>query len=176
MKKKTYDIPAYKVGIIKITNGIEAKYSVDDYIDAEKDGNVMIIPFEDVDGLEVQEVQQLIKTEELMVQFYYGYTAWRINNSTSTTYETYKNVRNNQTGLSSGRFTLFLYIDEETLEKNKTTPVDQVVEHLLEDFYTDLTDAEKKCACCFFERYQDKDYKVTNQRVKKLIENNNQEK
>ena len=176
MKKKTYDIPAYKVGIIKITNGNEGKHSRDDYSDAAKNGDVMVIPFEDIDGLEVQEVQQLIKTKELMVQFYYGYTGWKINASPFSTYGHYKNDRNNAMSSTKGIFTLYLYIDEETLEKNKTTPVDQVVEHVLEDFYTNFTDAEKKCACCFFERYQDKDYKLTNQRVKKLIENNNQKK
>ena len=174
MKKKTYDIPAYKVGIIKITNGIEGRYSPDDYTAAAEDGNAIIIPFEDIDGLEVQEVQQLIKIKELMVQFYYKYTGFGINAPTS--YNAYKNNRNNMMTSTNCKCTLYIYIDKETLEKNKTTPVDQVVEQVLEEFYTDLSDEEQKCARCFFERYQDKDYKVTDQRVKKLIENNNQKK
>lgn len=164
MKKNTYDIPAYKVGILKITDGGETNYSCDDYYDAAEDGNILVIPFEDIDGLEVQEVQDLIKTKELMVQFYYGYTGWQTNN------------RNNLVLKKSGRFTLYLYIDAETLEKNKTMPVDQVVEHTLEEFYNNFTEEQKKCARCFFERYQDKDYKITNQRIKKIIENNNQKK
>lgn len=61
-----------------------------------------------------------------------------------------------------------VFIAEEILEKNTQMPIDRLIEKTLEEHYAELEPEHKRICQCFFQRYQDKSYKVTNERIKRL--------
>ena len=157
MKKKTYDVPAYKVGLILIEGERNIEHSKEDYELAIKTQREIVVPFEDVDGLSVREVQALLSTKEIYLCFYYRFQS-----------ESLKNNRMAQN--EAGIFKVGVHISEfkeETLDK----PIDEVIENTLEDMYDILEPEQKRFAYCFFERYQDKNYKKTKKRIKRLEKN-----
>lgn len=159
MKKQTYDVPAYRVGIVQIRNSDPSvSYTPEEYERAIKERRAYIMPFEFVDGLECQEVQTFLKIKDVMLEFYVEHNSRSLDGFTSQI----------QT-----RTEAWIYIDGDLLEENKTTPIDQVVEYSLEEFYDEMDPLQKRCANCFFERYQDKSYELTKERVKRLEEKKN---
>ena len=60
------------------------------------------------------------------------------------------------------------YLDEEMLNSEQQTPIDQVIERTLEENYNKFDSQGKRVCNCFFERYQDKEYEVTKDRIKRL--------
>ena len=61
MKENTFDVPAYKFFAMKINDG-RVSHTIDDYkflIDNGFSNNIMLIPFENIDGLEVQLVHKV---------------------------------------------------------------------------------------------------------------------
>lgn len=158
MKKKTYDVPAYKVGLILIEGEENIEHSIYDYEWAIDKGKEIIVPFEDVDGLSVREVQEWLHIEEIYLQFYYQFQSQnlkinQISKHAATAYKTWFFIGN---------------IQEEDLD----TPIDQVIENTMEKLYDTMDDEAKTYIHCFFERYQDKSYDITKERIKRL-ENNN---
>ena len=160
MKKQTYDVPAYKVGIVVIPGKKNVEHTIEDYQSAIETKQAIIVPFEDVDGLLVKEVQELLNTKEVFLQFYNQYQNWDLKIC-------------NQLSLNLGRkFKLWFFIGN-ILEENLTIPIDRLVENTIEDLYDTLDSEQKRCAHCFFERYQDKSYELTKERIKRLEENKN---
>ena len=154
MKKNTYDVPAYKVGLVLIEGEQNIEHSKEDYELAIKTQREIVVPFEDVDGLTVREVQSVLKTKEIYLCFYYRFQSEILKN---------RGMVQNEAGI----FKVGIHIagfSEETLEK----PIDEVVENTLEDMYNTLEPEQKQFAHCFFERYQDKSYKKTKKRIKRL--------
>ena len=159
MKKQTYDVPAYKVGIVQIKNSDPSvSYSPDEYESAISEKRAFLIPFEAVDGLECQEVQKFLKVKDVMLEFYADFNSKGLDGFLEKRHI---------------RFETWFYIAGDWLEENKTTPIDQVVETALEEFYEEMDPLQKRCAHCFFERYQDKSYELTKERIKRLEENKN---
>ena len=60
------------------------------------------------------------------------------------------------------------YLDEQMLNREPQTTIDQAIERTLEENYNRFDSREKRVCHCFFERYQDKEYELTNERIKKL--------
>ena len=158
MKKQTYDVPAYKVGILAIQNERNKNHTVEDYQRAIDSQRVTIVPFEDVDGLLVSELQELLGLKEVMVQFYYKYQTQEIVRSSRMHYD------------QAIVYAMWFYIGEDILEENLSKPIDQVIEEILEELYDKQDETEQRYANCFFERYQDKSYELTKQRIKRLTE------
>ena len=155
MKKNTYDVPGYKVGIIVIPNSPEKEHEIEDYQKSIDEKKAIIVPFEDVDGLFVNDVLSLLQTKSIFVQFYSQYQNLDLKN-------------HNQMSLSIGRkFGVYIFIGN-ILEENLTMPIDELVGDTIEELYDTLDDEQKRYAHCFFERYQDKNYKATKKRIKRL--------
>ena len=76
MRENTFDVPAYKFFAWKINDRLKY-HSYDDYkFSISKTNNsIIIIPFENIDGLKVQEVQTLLSTSEIVVSggLYYSF-------------------------------------------------------------------------------------------------------
>lgn len=151
MKKQTYDVPAYKFGIAKISCSQKGEsYSVQDYQYALQNARCAVIPFENVDGLTMEEIKDFIGIKELHFLSYMRYE-----DQTADIKENY--------------FVMMqVYVDEQLLNKNSNTPIDQIIEKTLEDNYDKFDYRQKKACCCFFERYQDREYELTKERIKRL--------
>lgn len=155
-KKKTYDVPAYKVGILVIRGEDNINHTIKDYQRAIAEKKITIVPFEDVDGLTISEVQELLKTKEIMLQFYHQYQTWML-------------YSNNRVDLNQGIYLKsYIYVGDDILEENLLKPIDQVIENTIEELYDTFDSDQRRAAHCFFERYQDKKYKLTKQRIKRL--------
>ena len=164
MKKNTYDVPAYKMGIVLINRGERQYFEPRDYSRAISAGKVKIIPFEAVDGLLVSEVQDILKNKELYIQFFCSYQNKTLKENNEFTLQEHINLRKS------------LYFDRNVLTQNLAKPVDQVIEEELERLYKHMDEKDKRFANCFFERYQDQNYELTKQRIKRLEQQKKQNK
>ena len=158
MKKNTYDVPAYKMGIVLINRGEHQYFELRDYSRAISTGKVKIIPFEAIDGLLVSEVKDILKNKELYIKFFCSYQNITLKENNESTIQEQINLRYG------------LYFDSNALSENLNKPVDQVIEEGLEKIYKNMNEKDKRFANCFFERYQDQNYELTKQRIKRLEE------
>ena len=60
------------------------------------------------------------------------------------------------------------YIPEEFLDDKEMERIDKIIEENMSEDYINYDDFHKKMARCFFERYQDRSYKKTKKRIRKL--------
>ena len=153
MKNNTYDVPAYKFGIVKIEveGTTPDKYFPSDYECAITSGQCTIIPFENVDGLTVDDVTSFLKTKELHLIAYVSYEKAYIGGC-----GVFRDI------------VMQIHADNNLLDHNPTKTVDKVFEKILESHYNHMTDKAKRVSNCFFERYQDKSYEDTKSRIKRL--------
>ncbi|MBO5120465.1 MAG: hypothetical protein J6C28_02105 [Bacilli bacterium] len=160
MKENTFDIPAYKVGIVMIQNERNVPHESEDYEQAVNEERVIFVPFEDVDGLSVKDVRRWLGINEIMLYFYCRYQA--------------KSFGRNVIGHHQGTiFKPWFYIGEEVLDERENMTIDKAIEQTMEELYPEMNDEQKSCIHCFFERYQDKTYAKTRQHIKRLQEQNN---
>ena len=150
MKKQSYDVPAYRFGIVKINGSQKGQsHSVLDYQNALASADCIIIPFENIDGLTMSEIQQFIRLKEVHFIAYQYYEAVPMEK-----YE-YNIIAQ-------------AYLDEQMLNGEPQTPIDQAIERTLEENYNKFDSQGKRVCHCFFERYQDKEYEITKDRIKRL--------
>lgn len=150
MKENTFDIPAYKFFVMKINDGRAAHslVSYNDYIkDLDKFSDLIKIPFENIDGLTIAEVRDLLNQTDLLL-------------ACATTYQIDKDWQ---------RFDIIktIYIDLDYDDIKKET-IDKAIEKWMMLFYNENDEITRKVYRCFFERYQDGSYEKTKERIKKL--------
>lgn len=160
-EKETFDIPAYKFGVLKLEenynellefsgNSSEMLFHI--LTKSIKNGEIMIIPFNNVDGLTTGEVKDVLNLKGPLVMGCY---------SECTIY-------------SQGTKTKSMYIlhtfalAKEEVETNMDKPFDQMIEGLLEDIYPNAKENVKRIIRCFFERYQDITHQDTVERIQKI--------
>ena len=159
MRENTFDVPAYKFFVMKINDG-RISHTIDDYkflIDNGFSNNIMLIPFENIDGLEVQLVRGLLKTKDL---FLLGTMYYKPINFIKN----YDEI-NQPVNICDIRA---VYFDKSDLDKNCQKTVDKLWEEHMEEKYSSSDDYTKKMYRCFFERYQDGSYEKTKERIKRL--------
>ena len=159
MRENTFDIPAYKFFAMKINDG-RVSHTIDDYkflIDNGFSNNIMLIPFENIDGLEVQLVRGLLKTKDL---FLLGTMYYKPINFIKN----YDEI-NQPVNICDIRA---VYFDKMDLDKNCQKTVDKLWEEYMEENYISSDDYTKRMYRCFFERYQDGSYEETKKRIKRL--------
>ena len=154
MKENTFDVPAYKFFVLKINDGLSSHnvsyYNF--YLSKTNPRDINLIPFENVDGLEISEIRDLIGTNEVFV---FG----------SLYYERWNNSNNHIDNIANIKP---IYLSKEYLDNRKDKTIDKVCEEYMEDHYVDSSDSTRRMYRCFFERYQDKNYEKTLDRVRKL--------
>ena len=153
MKENTFDIPAYKFFAMKINDG-RVSHTSDHYnflITNNYMDNSILIPFENIDGLDVEEMRTLLQTDEIVIL---GTTHYEGKCSDDPLY-----VLDN-TGI--------LYFPREYLDERKNMSIDKICEEYMEEDYMNNNEPMKRMYRCFFERYQDGSYEKTKERIKKL--------
>ena len=156
MKENTFDVPAYKFFVLK-TNDSRRTHNIDYYnslisMSTPTPSDITLIPFENVDGLEISEIRDLIGTNEVFV---FG----------SLYYERWNNSNNHIDNIANIKP---IYLSKEYLDNRKDKTIDKVCEEYMEDHYVDSSDSTRRMYRCFFERYQDKNYEKTLDRVRNL--------
>lgn len=152
MKPDTFDIPAYKFGIVKIDYAMSyEEHQLEDYQHELLQGRCTIIPFENIDGLTVEEVKSMLKIKEAHFAAYTSYETGQGNNDIR-----YINI------------ILRMHAKAPLLEEYADTPIDYIVEKMFEECYGQLNSIQKRVCNCFFERYRDKSHQDTIERIKKL--------
>ncbi len=156
MKNETYDVPGYKFGILKINDHDyysqkmrENNSELNDIIDKAIDyRHAEVIPFDYVDGLKLKEVQAIIGGELPIIACCY--------------------VEYISSGFTVNISLLQRYIfSEEYIREQQEEPIDKAIEKLCVSNYN-FSDDFKRMANCFFERYQDKSYLATKERINKI--------
>lgn len=154
MKENTFDVPAYKFFVLKIADGIR-EHNYNHYHSFTSTGThyspVTFIPFENVDGLEVDELRRLIGTNEV---FILGATYCELNSTMGP--------------ISKFGNTIEIYFGKDFLDHKKNMTIDAICAEAMEEKYVTRNDREKRMYRCFFERYQDKSYKKTKERIRKI--------
>lgn len=158
MKPDTFDIPAYKFGLLKLNGdalkkGKITESALNNAINAGiRFKQLNLIPFEDVDGLLTSEVRSLLKIEgPLILVYYIGYKSYTIQES-------------------GVKFIGTTVLDDNFIERYPGKTIDELFEIAFENNYRNLTDENlKKAANCFFERYQDNTHQDTIKRINKLV-------
>lgn len=152
MKENTFDVPAYKFFAWKIDDG-QVSHTLDDYkFLFDNDGSMISIPFENIDGLKVVEVQTLLSTSEIVIS---GGSYYSLNYGKNGTF---------------GKFDIvnLFYFHSDYLNEHREETIDKLLEKLMEREYVSIDESIKRMHRCFFERYQDGSYEKTKERIKKL--------
>lgn len=160
--KDSFDIPAYKFGIIKLNNDVALKLleranenipMTFDFIKQICQFNELsLIPFDDVDGLTIKEVQEALKIRGSIIMSCYNHV----------------NFLNPQKNHSQVNLLNSFILLKDEVEANQNTPIDQAMEKMLENGYSNYPEEVKKMCRCFFERYQDKTHQDTVDRINKI--------
>ncbi len=149
MKENTFDVPAYKFLVVKIGDG-KKSHTYDEYQEYIRTYNVCIyFPFENIDGLEVEEVRHLLGTKEIMIV-------------AATSYN-----NDNYDDINIDINTVY-YLPENFLNDKNMERIDKVIEENMSENYMSYPDFQKKIVRCFFERYLDGSYRKTKKRIRKL--------
>lgn len=153
MRENTFDVPAYKFFAWKI-NDVKKYHSYDDYNYSISNTNNRIIffPFENIDGLKIQEVQSLLSTSEIVIAG--GLYCTSIMVKVETLYN-FDKVN-------------WFYFGSNYLKEHRDETIDKLLEEYMESDYMSKDEYTKRMYRCFFERYQDGSYEKTKERIKKL--------
>ena len=153
MRDNTFDVPAYKFFAWKINDG-QKYHTYDDYNYSISNTNNRIIffPFENIDGLKIQEVQSLLSTSEIVIAgslyCHFNYGEGR---------DSYNFDKAN-----------WFYFDPNYLKEHRDETIDKLLEECMERDYMSKDEYTKRMYRCFFERYQDGSYEKTKERIKKI--------
>ncbi len=147
MKENTFDIPSVKFCII-------SKYSSkNDFIAMYEHclgyGDISLIPFETVDGLMIEDVLKILKTNDFAIVAVANLEA----------------LIGKQRRVGSLLCEVF---DKDFLKPLMKERIDKVVEKRFEEKYDQSLEKEKRMYQSFFERYQDGSYEKTKERIKRL--------
>ena len=142
MRENTFDIPSVKFCIGYDSN-------LNDKRICKINEHFIFVPFEDVDGLTIDDVLKTIKKGE-----FYFYAIALTKDITGKIYD--------RGDLVIEKF------DWSSLQTQKLELIDKVVEKRLEEKYNSASYQEQRIYKCFFERYQDGSYEKTKERIKKL--------
>lgn len=142
MKENTFDIPSVKfcIGYRTIPYGKRI---------CEINETFILVPFEDIDGLTIDDVLKTINNKEFV------FAAISLTKSiTSDVYNIGYLVREK--------------FDSDSLQSQMLDCIDKVVEKRLEEKYSQANEKEKRIYQSFFEKYQDGSYLKTKERIKRL--------
>ncbi len=153
MKENTYDVPAYKFFIVKIVDG-KREHSKNEYtyLLQNNPNQCFLIPFEDVDGLTIHEVKGLLHTSDTSL---FGCTAYK-----------------NEYGMFQSSAEIAIYVDFKDVNIKEDDTIDKAFEWQIEKIYMEENEQTKRMLRCYFERYQDKSYEKTRQRILSLMMKN----
>ena len=153
MKENTYDVPAYKFFIVKINDG-KRKHSANEYtyLLQNNPNCILRIPFEDVDGLTIHKVKGLLHTSDTSL---FDCIAYK-----------------NEYGMFQSSAAIAIYVDFKDVNIKEDDTIDKVFERQMEKNYTGADDTANRMMRCYFERYQDKSYEKTRQRILSLMMKN----
>lgn len=147
MKENTFIIPAVKFCIIskrsKESDFILMNYHYLGY------GDMVLIPFEAVDGLMIEEVLKVLKAKGFVLAAVADLEA----------------LVGNQRKVNSLLYEVF---EDDFLEPLMKKRIDKVIEKRFEEKYDQAEENEKRIYHSFFERYQDGSYEKTKERIKRL--------
>lgn len=124
----------------------------DDYRRAMEANEASLIPFDNVDGLTVEETLRTLQTKDFAICCTVNWKA--------------------QTGPNQVQILDTLVFPASTLINEKNVSIDQLVENEYEYRYMEVPESTRRIYRCFFERYQDNSYQETKERVKKLTSPN----
>ncbi len=153
MKENTFDVPAYKFFAFKIDDRLRY-HTKEEYklLFHNNDNNIIFIPFENIDGLKVEEVQSLLSTSEIVLggglYYHFNYDAGR------NPYQL--NIE------------FWIYFTPDYLNEHREKTIDKLLEEAMERSYMSEDENNKRIFRCFFERYQDGSYRKTKKRIRKL--------
>lgn len=154
MKQNSYDVPAYKFGIFKFKNtyGGNGKRptskQLQDALGSQSD-NLDFIPFDNVDGLMINEVEECLNTKDILFVMY-------TQSSVNTPYGREDNLRT--------YFQIYMNLDEEE------GTIEEALGATLAGGYCNELDkpTSQRAVKCFFERYLDYSPRKTKKRIKYL--------
>lgn len=149
MRENTFDVPAYKFFVLKPHDNIRIR-GIDAYNDFFHQRSFFPatpIPFEDIDGLEVDEVRDVLGTDEICV---FSAVCWK-DDSTLHLW-----------GINP------LYFSKKCLDSNKDMTIDALCEQAMADLYMASNDKTQRIYRCFFERYQYKSYEKTKEKIRMI--------
>ena len=146
MKENTFDIPSVK---FCIGYDISNKNNVSTVVGHYFGYNLGLIPFENVDGLTIDDVLKTIKTEEFVF----------------AAISLVKSIIGPHSDFS---FLVIEKFDSNSLQSQMLERIDKEVEKRLEEKYCQANEKEKRIYQSFFERYQDGSYQKTKERRKRL--------
>lgn len=137
MKDNSFNIPAYKFAIIKFKDDYGINYTDSKEIRQKiKENRIYtLVPFEDIDGLEFDELKGLGKNNHFALICYTSWNYTYINDSSFIV----QNINN--------ILTFNLYEGER---------IDKKLEEKMLEHYENASEEVKKYIRCFLERYQDK--------------------
>ena len=147
MKENTFDIPAVKFCIISKRSSKNELIAMCEHCLGY--GDISLIPFETVDGLMIEDVLKILKTNDFAIVAVANLEA----------------LIGKQRRVGSLLCEVF---DENFLKPLKEERIDKLVEKHFEEKYNQVDEKEKRIYQSFFERYQDGSYEKTKERIKKL--------
>ncbi len=142
MRENTFDIPSVKfcIGYSSVPYGKRI---------AKINEVSSLVPFEDVDGLTIDDILNTIQKGEFDF-FAISLTKSIVNENYDIGY------------LVREKF------DGDSLQTQKSERIDKVIEKIFEEKYSQVDEQEQRIYRCFFERYQDGSYEKTKERIKRL--------
>ncbi len=150
MKDNTYIIPA-----IDFYFGIPNNNTISDIILELKYEKVKLVPFENVDGLLIEDLEPYLSEKGFIIVAINKLNFYKDEN---------KQVSNNILNI--------VVFNKEEFDSLKDKTIDKIVEEKYESIYKKVPLRTRRIFNSFFEKYQDGDYNKTKERVKKLTENN----
>lgn len=149
MKKDSFDIPAYKFCVLRDFN-LNDWENLDEKI--KTFNKTQMVPFENVDGLTIGEVQSLLHVGTIVCLCYLDGGIEQLCNAHVITI-----IAN-------------IFLNSDIVSANQDMQIDEAIGNLLEENYykKDFQEKIQKVARCFFERYQDQTHSDTKERVKRL--------
>ena len=152
MRENTFDVPAYKFFAWKINDGRKS-HTYDEYeLLISNNKSMIAIPFENIDGLKVEEIQSLLSTSDIVIS---GSSYYSFNYGNGSVSNHLDNVN-------------WFYFGPNYLNEHREETIDKLLEELMERVYMSKDEYTKRMYRCFFERYQDGSYEKTKERIKKL--------
>lgn len=148
MKPNTFDVPAYKFGLIFLDD--------------------TIIPWENVDGLCIEEILKILGKQGQAFSFICYVLEWEEKIPLITNYFFVKRQKISITQHINRLYTLQFPSDIST--NISSQPIDKVIEEDCMTRYMNLDKTSQKIFKCFFERYQDENHEATLKRIRKLEE------
>lgn len=131
---------------------MEMENRPEDYRRAMEANEASLIPFDNVDGLTVEETLRTLQTKDFAI-------------CCSANWKT-------QSGINQVQILDTTTFPASALINSKNESIDQLVENNYENLYKEQPESTRRIYRCFFERYQDNSYEETKERVKKLTSQN----